>query len=208
MAHEGRLDIARRGATLDAQFLAPLTQAQREQLDSYFANMPAPAAIRRACGSIGEEMVRTLVSEGVSPTTLFAVTMVPLIEVAWADGQVQPAEREALLSGSADHGLHPEQIQYQVAAAWLNEAPPPALFDAWVAYISALDEHLFARERTLLMSMLVARAQDIARAAGGFLGIGSMNEKEQRVIEKLQDAFRYPEQFAELWTPEREEDRE
>ncbi len=186
--------------------MGPLSQAQHDALLSYFAEMADDEAMRRACGSADDRIIKTLVGEGIRPQTMFAVSMVPLIEVAWADGEVQDKERNALLTGSVEHGFHPEQIKYQIVEAWLNQQPPAALFSTWVDYISALDERLFARERKQLMSLLVDQTQAIAKAAGGFLGLRSICEREERVIEKLQDAFHYPEQFGDMWTPQTPDD--
>jgi len=206
MSKREPLDIVARAAALEQQFTAPLTQNQRAQLENYFTEMSVEEALKRASGSANDEIIKTLASEGVRPQTMFVVSIVPLIEVAWADDEVQDAEREALLTGSAEHGFHPEQIKYQAVEAWLKTRPTPELFSTWVDYISALDEHLFARERKQLMALLVDRTQAIAKAAGGFLGLRSICERETRVIEKLQDAFRYPEQFADMWTPEKPDD--
>lgn len=197
------LDIVARGDALEQQFTAPLTQAQREQLDQYFDQRDVREAMVRACGPEVLDLVRPLEASGVRPQTMFAVSMVPLIEVCWADGQVQQGERQAVVKALVEHGFAEDEIQFQSVVLWLDREPPPELFEVWVRYISALDEHLFASERKQLMTLLVDQARTIARAAGGFLGIRSISDREHQAIEKLQDAFQYPEQFAELWTPEK-----
>ena len=199
------LDIVARGDALEQQFTAPLTQAQRQQLDRYFDERSPREAMVRACGPAVLELAEALENAGVRPQAMFAVSMVPLLEVCWADGQVQAGERDAMEKALVQHGFAADEIQFTAVVLWLDNPPPPHLFQTWVRYIAALDEQLFAGERKQLMALLVDQARTIARAAGGLLGIRSISEREERVIEKLQDAFSYPEQFADMWTWDRSE---
>src|SRR4029079_10876336 len=52
-------------------------------------------------------IIDTLVSLHVDRDTLAAFALYPLVEVAWADGKVDEAERKAFLHGAADYGNAP-----------------------------------------------------------------------------------------------------
>ena len=46
-------------------------------------------------------LVARLVEIGIRSDTLAALCLIPLVEVAWADGRLDPPEREALLAAAA-----------------------------------------------------------------------------------------------------------
>ena len=47
-----------------------------------------------------DEIINALVDLEVEPETLVAFSLVPLVEVAWADGEIQPKEREKILTAA------------------------------------------------------------------------------------------------------------
>src|SRR5262245_31534581 len=58
-------------------------------------------------GVVEERVLAHLVQAGVRAETLAAVTLAPLVEVAWCDGNVSPEERDAILNAAADQGIKP-----------------------------------------------------------------------------------------------------
>ena len=74
--------------------------------------------------------------------TLAALTLIPLVEVAWADGSIAQQERDAILEAAASVGITPESESYFLLGNWLKKAPPAGLLEAWESYVAALSETL------------------------------------------------------------------
>jgi len=72
---------------------------------------------------------------------------------------------------------------------WLKEKPGSALMDAWRKYARAIYEELTEEERALMRISIVGRAREVAEAAGGLLGVGSISPKEKAVLKELEKVF-------------------
>ncbi len=117
--------------------------------------------------------------------------MIPLIEVAWADGNVDGKERTVLLKTLENHGVIKDSIELQLVEQWLSHKPAPSLLDAWTHYIEGLCEALASNEIVSLRDELMRNTTTLASASGGFIGLGSkISKSEAKMIEHLIGAFR------------------
>ena len=147
-------------------------------------------ALTDVSGITNRDILRRLVELEINPDLLASLVVVPLVEVAWADGQIQTAERKAILDGAAGVGVGRGTVDFELLEEWLTQRPPPALLEAWVHYIAGLCEVLSPEERANLKSGLLVRALSVAEAAGGFLGLVSkVSEAEQAVLDRMAKAF-------------------
>jgi hypothetical protein len=162
----------------NARLLAQLRDKARQQ--------ERRAALREVVRIDDEALVDHLLALGLTPETVLAVTLVPLAMVAWADGAIQPKEREAILKAAADEGIAPESVAGQMLQNWLTRAPEPQLIEAWTRYSQAIWPSLSMHERTEIRNAALGRARTIAEAAGGFLGLTSkVSGKERAVLDEL-----------------------
>jgi len=139
------------------------------------------AALGAALGLADEALLGRLVELDVRGSTALAFWLAPLVEVAWADGRVDPEERVALERVASDLGLWrgtPARAQLE---AWLDEAPPPALYAAWHRYLRLV--------RARGGRGLVDRARTVAEAAGGPLRGERNAAREARVLRRLEASF-------------------
>jgi len=136
-----------------------------------------------------EEVLDALIDLEVEPETLIAFTLVPLVEVAWADGVIQPKEREAILKAAIESGVVDGSPTCTLLRNWLQTPPDPVLLETWRGYIEELMNSLGERAKTHLKSSSIGRARAVAEAAGGFLGIGSISAAEKKKLEELEWAF-------------------
>src|SRR5262249_52837952 len=74
-------------------------------------------------GIVEERVLHHLAQAGVRAETLAAVSLIPLVEVAWVDGSVSPEERDAVLNAAANQGVHPDSAPYEILKSWLKERP-------------------------------------------------------------------------------------
>jgi hypothetical protein len=91
---------------------------------------------------------------------------------------------------AAEQRGHQGTPAWTLIEGWLERRPGAELRPAWEAYVAALREKLPPAEFANLREDIVERAREVARAAGGFLGIASVSADEKRMIEELEKALR------------------
>ena len=146
-------------------------------------------ALSATSGIIDDGVLDQLVACDLSCETLAALSVVPLVEVAWADGQVDEKERSALLMAARKAGLVEGEPAYQLFESWLAERPDPGLLATWMEYVAELSKTFTPEAKRALRRDLLGRARTVAKAAGGFLGIGKISSSEEAVLTKLARAF-------------------
>lgn len=181
--------LEERGRALENQFYEKENQeklaAMKHQLDSQGTR----EELRKASGMTDEKVLDKLVGLGLRGNTIAALSLVPLIQVAWADGKIQDNERTAILQGAHGKGLEQGTAGYELLQTWLKTKPPIELGEAWEAYIKALGGQLNDEQNRLLKNQIVGFAKMVAAAAGGFLGIGRISADEEKVLQRIEAAF-------------------
>src|SRR5438093_3879508 len=98
--------------------------------------------LRKASGMTDDAVLDKLVHLGLKANTIAALSLVPLIQFAWADGTIQDNERTAILQGAHGKGLEKGSDGYELLQSWLKTKPSDDLLEAWEAYIKALASQL------------------------------------------------------------------
>ena len=179
-----------RQQALEDAFYRKDTESYRVQLELRREEEDALEDLATASGISDEAVLRRLAGLGIRADTLAALTLIPLIEVAWADGKMDAKEREAVLSGAESTGIERESPSHGLLEIWIEDQPAPDLVDAWREFISTLCREFSNEQRTRLERNILSRAREVAEAAGGFLGLGPKVSKEERaVLESLERAF-------------------
>ena len=134
-----------------------------------------------------ERFLDRLVALGVRPETALALTLIPLLFVAWADGQLDERERKALLDAAQQRGVAVAPIAQQLLQNGLTRAPDPRLFSTWKAYVRRLWGCFTADERWQMRQNLLRSTREVAEAAGGFLGLTSkISEEERKILQEIE----------------------
>jgi hypothetical protein len=176
-----------RAKAMEESFFAKQNEALRQRLRESEETQTKKRALSAASGITDDALLDKLVALNLQGDTLAALSLVPLVVVAWADGRIDSGERTAVLSAANSERLHKDETSYQLLEQWLANPPPPDLLVKWKAYIQALSATLDNEARQTLKSAILDRAREIANAAGGFLGIGSRVAKaEKAVLEDLE----------------------
>ena len=135
------------------------------------------------------EVLEKVVLLGIRSETLAALTLYPLVAVAWADGKVDRHEREAVLRGAHECGVASGSVSYDLLAAWLEERPDAVLLAAWQGLVRELASQVDAEWRVVFARELLSRANAVAEASGGFLALEKPSADEQTVLDRLRTAF-------------------
>lgn len=179
-----------RRRALEEEFFAKQNRQLLQQLRETTTAQSKKEALATASGITDAAVLEQLVAMDVSSETLAALSLVPLVEVAWADGKLDAKERSAILAAAEQSGLSKGSASYRLLEEWLGEQPSPQLLVAWKGYVAALSGTLDAQARQALKQDLLGRARAVAEAAGGFLGFGKrVSRAEQAVLTELEQAF-------------------
>ncbi len=182
--------LAERGRSLEEAFFLKQNEALKQRLRQAQETSGAAEAMAEASGIRDPAVLKRLAELGLRADTLAALTLIPLIQVAWADGNVADNERRAVLSGARDLGVEAGSPCYELLENWLRTRPAPALIEAWGEYVAALCAFLGAEEKVRLGDNLLQRARAVAETAGGYLGLKTVSKQERAVLEGLERAFR------------------
>jgi hypothetical protein len=148
------------------------------------------AALAAASGITDDALLGQILALGLGPGSIAALALAPLVLVAWADGALDPKERDLVREAARQAGLDGEGEAGAVLEAWLSRPPAPELLTAWRGYLRALAAGLGEAARVAMQRETMARARRVAEAAGGtpLLGWG-VSEAEARMLAELEAAF-------------------
>jgi hypothetical protein len=118
--------------------------------------------------------------------TICLLHLVPLAQIAWASGSVTPQERKLVLQLSEWRGVEKGSPAWEQLNRWLDERPTDEFFLTTLRIIRhILDSDTgnpYVASRTDLISFCIR----IAKASGGFLGVGSrVSEEEQAALDQI-----------------------
>ncbi len=182
--------LADRRIELEETFFAKQNQELVAKLKAEKQKALDKAGIQEITGIKNDEVLEKLLSLKMDRQTVAALSLFPLIQVAWADGAVDTKEQEAVLSAAAASGLLKGSSAHTLLETWLKLKPPAALENAWANYVKALVEGMKPDDKTLLKSELLGKARAVAEASGGILGMGSkISKAESDALRKLEAAF-------------------
>jgi hypothetical protein len=137
-----------------------------------------------------EAFLDRLLGLGITAESLAALGLVPLVCVAWADGEVAARERERIVALAQAAGIEPQNGRYPLLEHLLKRRPAPEMVAAWQDYIKQLREMMSAEDLETLRLEILNRAGEVARASGGLLGFGDrVSPAEQAVLAQLEQAF-------------------
>ncbi len=133
--------------------------------------------------------IRLLADLGMDEMSYKALPLLPLVQVAWADGQVHDRERAVIVELARDTWQVGEE-GLLLLKNWLHYPPTPAYLERGRATLATLA----ARDNTLgydeaLLADVVVLARTVAKAAGGLFGIGAVSRAEARALQSIAKAL-------------------
>lgn len=129
-----------------------------------------------------EDLIRELNFLGIDERNFRVLALMPLVQVAWADGKVQDTERSLIVALAKDeYKLDDDGLR--ILDNWFEFAPT----DGYVRRGRSVLLELATRGRGLKLNPsdlddVVSFAEDVARAAGGLFGIRAIEPREHHVL--------------------------
>jgi len=135
------------------------------------------------------DLARELVNLGFASDTVGIFPLLPLVYVAWADGDVSSAERRKVLEIAEDRGARRGSPGYNFLEKLLDSRPKASFFDVCISTIKKIFSNKpgGSDESTDLVSLSLS----VAEASGGLLGLfgNKVNQEEKQVLTDLVDAL-------------------
>ena len=173
---------------LENEFFARQNAKAREAFRAKIEEQESRDALAAALGISESGVLDSLVQVGITAETLAALAMIPLVAVAWADGKLDEAEREAIERAADEANVTDDHRT--LLAEWLSAAPDASLLDAWKQYAETLAREMDTAACNALCTRVVGGAREVAESAGGFLGIGNkISASEADVLAELEACF-------------------
>ena len=145
-------------------------------------------------GTHDTAFLEQLQAAGFAPDNLALLHLVPLVEVAWSEGEVTSRERELILALAARRGIATDGPAYAQLVGWLNDEPAEAFFETTyegIRKVLALEDETSRHTSQLDLESWCTK---IAEATGGILGMVPISKAEReclrRIAERISEAPR------------------
>ncbi|TWU49415.1 hypothetical protein [Rubripirellula reticaptiva] len=143
----------------------------------------------RSTGLHDTELLEELGKLGITADGVIALRLLPLVLVAWADGNVSQEEREAVMAAALKMGIVESTTAWILLDQWLTKRPRGVSVDAWRRYIHEVMAQISSTAQKRLVDLTCQQMTQVAKATGGVLGFGSVSNKEQEVIHEVKIAM-------------------
>ena len=108
----------KRGKALEDEFFRKENQRLLEKLRQIKRMEESKEALAEASGITSDAILESLLELNIHAQTLAALAIIPLIEVAWADGHLDQKEGQAILAAAHASGLHRGHAGYELLESW------------------------------------------------------------------------------------------
>jgi hypothetical protein len=178
-----------KGRNLEDAFFLQQDKILMDKFHQFETIKKTKESLAKVSGITNPEVLQKLVELDIQPDLVASLALVPLVEIAWADGKIDANEKEAVLKADAQL-FTKDSPDMAVLKQWLEHKPGPELLIAWKEYIKGLCQQLTSKQKVSLKSEVIGHAREVAEAAGGFLGLGSkISKAEQKMLDQLEAAF-------------------
>ena len=180
--------LAERGRSLEEDFFRKKDRELIEKLRHAGAAQQARDAISSKTGLTDPAVLQELHDLGFGPETIVLLPLIPVLEVAWSEGGITPAERQMIVKLARSRGVAEGSAADVQLEQWMAARPAPVVFDSAGRLIAALLA-TGSQQATggLTANDLVAYCEKIASASGGILGMGKISSEERALLSRIAD---------------------
>ena len=169
----------------------------RKQDAKLLAKMRESAALQEVAQALAEklrvddaELLKRVADLGLNRETGHAILLAPLVQVAWAEGEVTERERGVIFEIAASRGVEPGSPAHAQLDTWLRQRPADALFETALEVMKVAASVLPPEEREERIRGIVDACKRVAEASGGglarLLGMGgAVSGDEASVLEAI-----------------------
>ena len=175
--------FAERGRSLEEEYFRKKDKELIEKMRRVAAATEARAEMAKQTGLTDPEMLQELEALGFTPETVGLLPLVPVVQMAWAEGGVTPAERSLIVKLARARGIQEGGAADRQLSDWLDRRPGEHVFTHATRLIRAM---LAAPGHgDLTAEALVEHCEAIAAASGGILGMNRVSAEERQLLATL-----------------------
>lgn len=182
--------FAERGRSLEEEYFH---RKERELIDKMRVRAAADDERRRLgemAGVADEEVLSDLQALGYTPETVMMLYLVPVIQIAWAEGGVSQKERDLIVKAARSRGITEGTPCDQQLNLWLSTRPSDEMFEKSLRAIRTLLQAQPADARDASEKDLLSLATAIASASGGIVGFGAVSAEERQMLSHINDELK------------------
>jgi hypothetical protein len=179
--------FAERGRALEEEYFRKKDRELVEKIRRAAAAAQARGDLSKQTGVSDPDVLAELQELGFTADTVILLPLVPVLELAWAEGGITPAERQLLVSLSRSRGIVEGSAADRQLAAWIETRPAPDVFAKAGRLIAALLSSGGGVVQGLSADQVVAYCEQIASASGGLLGlpIRAISMEERNLLTRI-----------------------
>jgi hypothetical protein len=135
-------------------------------------------------------LLQELAALGFTPDTVSLLPLVPIVQVAWAEGGVSAQERTLIGQLARQRGIEAGSVADQQLESWLNERPSEEVFARATRLIRAMLDDPSQAQTDLSAEDLLRHCEAIASASGGLLGFRKVSPEEHALLGQIEAALK------------------
>lgn len=182
--------IHERGRALEEEYFRKKNRELVEKLQRDARDEEARREMGARLGLRDPQALAELQKLGFTPDTIGLLPLVPVVQVAWADGHIADGERVAVQKLARARGIAQGSAADHQLASWLSDPPSPEVFAGATRLIRALLDAPAGEPHSLSADELVGYCEQIAAASGGMFGLNKISAEERALLTTLADQFR------------------
>jgi hypothetical protein len=176
--------LAERGRGLEEDYFRKRDRELIEKMRKASAAEDARRAMENTTGLQDPALIKELEELGFTPETVALLPLMPLVQMAWAEGGVSDAERTLIVQLARARGITEGSVADRQLSTWLSSRPGNDVFSRASRLIRAmLDKPV--TDHGLTADDLVKYCESIAAASGGILGIHRISAEERALLSTI-----------------------
>ncbi len=170
---------------LENEYFHKKEQELIEKMRAKVAHEEELNQMKEATGVADQEALEALQDLGYTSDTVRLLSIVPLLQVAWAEGGVTDDERKMILEIAQTRGVNEGDPAYEQLIQWMEKEPPQEFFDNTLRAVHYMIEALPEDQRQSSRQSLVEYCTQIADVSGGLLGFRKISGDERLLIARI-----------------------
>lgn len=176
--------FAERGRSLEDDYFRKKDRELIERMKQASQADQSRRELGQRTGLTDPGLLKDLEDLGFTPDTIALLPMVPVIQMAWAEGGITPAERTLIVNLARQRGIAQGSAADRQLHEWMDTRPDASVFSRATRLIRAM---LDSGQDPGMMSAdeVVKQAENIAYASGGILGLARVSSEEKAILASL-----------------------
>jgi hypothetical protein len=174
--------LSARGRGLEEEYFRKRDNDLIEKIRAKRADDDARRELGEKAGFDDPELIEQLRELGFTIDTVTLLPLVPVVQMAWAEGGVTDAERDLVVRLARARGIEVGSPADAQLGEWLKQRPADSVFTHAGRLIRAMLASGSESTGALTAADLIKYCESIAAASGGLFGLGRVSSEERALL--------------------------